>query len=287
MFNDNCQPPPERAYAYILKCSDGTFYSGWTNDITSRLSAHNSGKGAKYTRSRGPVRLAYSEIFKTKNEAMKREAQIKKLSRKEKEALSLSQDGDELLTIYDSSGNPCGERPRSIVHSQGLFHHVCHLWVYGIFCGVPGVWLQQRELDRPLYPGFYDLSSTGHIGPSETPEAAAVREAGEEIGLLIDRAYIVPVKACRQSYLRKPGPGFDDELAFPFLIRIDGTPPFSTGNEVKGMAFAAFDDFGKAHENTSPLPSRDINGNLFHIPHEKLCCLHNEEWENVKTVLGL
>lgn len=72
------------AYTYILKCSDGTFYTGWTNDLEKRLAAHNSGKGSKYTASRRPVEFVYTECFETKQEAMKREAEIKKLTRAEK-----------------------------------------------------------------------------------------------------------------------------------------------------------------------------------------------------------
>ena len=71
-------------YTYILECSDGTLYTGWTNDIGKRTQSHSSGKGAKYTRSRLPVKLVYQESFATKQEAMKREAQIKKLTRKKK-----------------------------------------------------------------------------------------------------------------------------------------------------------------------------------------------------------
>ncbi len=74
-------------YTYLLKCADATFYCGWTNDLKKRLTAHNSGCGAKYTKPRRPVALAYYEEFETKEEAMRREAAIKKLSRKEKEAL--------------------------------------------------------------------------------------------------------------------------------------------------------------------------------------------------------
>ena len=69
---------------YILKCNDNSLYTGWTNDITHRLKMHNEGKGAKYTRGRGPVELVYLEEFETKQEAMSREAKIKRLSRKEK-----------------------------------------------------------------------------------------------------------------------------------------------------------------------------------------------------------
>ena len=76
-----------KAYTYLLRCADGTLYCGWTNDIEKRLAAHNSGKASKYTRSRLPAELVYLEVFETKQEAMSREAQIKRLSRRQKLAL--------------------------------------------------------------------------------------------------------------------------------------------------------------------------------------------------------
>ena len=75
------------AYTYILRCADGTLYCGWTNDLTARLAAHNSGRGAKYTKSRLPVEIVYYEDKMSKSEAMRRECAIKKLSRKKKEEL--------------------------------------------------------------------------------------------------------------------------------------------------------------------------------------------------------
>ncbi len=74
----------KHCYVYILECGDGTLYTGWTTDLKRRLSEHNAGKGAKYTRSRRPVRLRYYEEFATKEEAMRREAAIKRLSRRDK-----------------------------------------------------------------------------------------------------------------------------------------------------------------------------------------------------------
>ena len=68
-------------FTYIVKCSDGSLYTGWTNDLDKRLKAHNSGRGAKYTKTRRPVELVYYEKFLTKQEAMSREARIKQLSR--------------------------------------------------------------------------------------------------------------------------------------------------------------------------------------------------------------
>lgn len=71
-------------YTYILKCSDNTLYTGWTNDLEKRLKAHNAGKGAKYTKIRLPVEIVYYESFEDKIDAMKREYAIKQLRRKEK-----------------------------------------------------------------------------------------------------------------------------------------------------------------------------------------------------------
>ena len=74
-------------YAYILRCGDGSLYTGWTNDLKKRLESHNSGSGSKCTRARLPVELAYFEIFPTKEQAMSREYHIKQLKKAEKERL--------------------------------------------------------------------------------------------------------------------------------------------------------------------------------------------------------
>ena len=74
-------------YTYILLCADGTLYTGWTNDLEKRLAAHNSGKGSKYTRTRLPVEPVYWEEHETKEDAMRREWQIKQLPRAKKLAL--------------------------------------------------------------------------------------------------------------------------------------------------------------------------------------------------------
>lgn len=72
---------------YMLKCKDNTLYTGYTNNLEHRLQMHLSGKGAKYTRGRGPFEVVYTEGFITKEEALRREYQIKQLPRSEKNAL--------------------------------------------------------------------------------------------------------------------------------------------------------------------------------------------------------
>lgn len=82
-------------HVYILRCNDNTLYTGITDDVQQRVAAHNAGKGAKYTRGRGPTRVVYKESCENKSQALRRELEIKRLSRKEKLAL---------CSIYNSGG---------------------------------------------------------------------------------------------------------------------------------------------------------------------------------------
>lgn len=78
------QTDKKQCYTYIVQCSDGSYYTGWTNDLKKRMKAHNNGSGARYTKSRRPVQLVYHESYQTKQEAMRREYAIKQLSRIQK-----------------------------------------------------------------------------------------------------------------------------------------------------------------------------------------------------------
>ncbi|MGD0395690.1 MAG: GIY-YIG nuclease family protein [Nitrososphaerales archaeon] len=71
-------------FVYVLRCSDGTLYTGYTTDVDRRLRQHNAGKGARYTRSRIPVKLAFKERFRRRSDALRREFQIKRMSRSSK-----------------------------------------------------------------------------------------------------------------------------------------------------------------------------------------------------------
>lgn len=80
-------------FVYILRCSDNTLYTGWTTCLERRLKTHNSGRGAKYTRSRRPAKLVYYEEYETKEEALRRECAIKKMKRQEKERMIAERKG--------------------------------------------------------------------------------------------------------------------------------------------------------------------------------------------------
>lgn len=83
-------------YVYLLRCADGTLYTGYTTDLLRRERAHNAGRGAKYTRSRRPVTLVWWEEQPDKSAALRREAAVKKLSRREKLALAAERETDRL-----------------------------------------------------------------------------------------------------------------------------------------------------------------------------------------------
>ncbi|RBP69007.1 putative endonuclease [Alkalibaculum bacchi] len=83
-------------YVYMVRCKDNSLYTGWTTDPKRRAKEHNKGKGAKYTRSRRPVKLVYVEETSTKQEAMKREYAIKQLQKVEKEKICLRWSGGQL-----------------------------------------------------------------------------------------------------------------------------------------------------------------------------------------------
>ena len=258
---------------YILRCADGTYYTGWTNDLTARLTAHNRGVGgAKYTRTRRPVELVYCEPQSDRSAAMKREAQTKACSRAQKQALIDQMDQGERLTIYDQDERVCGEMPRALVHRIGLRHHVCHVWLVQERDGVLGHWLQQRGFDRPLYPGKYDLAATGHIDPGETALAGALREAREEIGLHFTAEQVLAIGTAEQKYARPDG-GLDDELVYAFVIRVDDTPDFAIGSEVERMLWVPFSAFYQAENGAEQI---EVQGET--IAAEQMCCLHKGEW---------
>ncbi len=108
-------------YTYILECSDGSFYTGWTNDIRKRVASHSAGKGGKYTRAHLPVRLVYLEMHESRQEAMQREVQIKKLSRKQKEELiasSILTDTEPVSKMTETGS--CSETERRMTMEYGL-----------------------------------------------------------------------------------------------------------------------------------------------------------------------
>lgn len=267
-------------YVYMLQCADDTYYIGWTTQLKKRIAVHNSGvNGAKYTRSRRPVKLVYCEKCIDKSSALKKEASLKKLTRSQKQKLAESAAAGELLTVYDAKEQSCGVLSRDMVHKLGLRHHVCHLWLIQEKNGTVGMWLQQRADDRPLNPSMYDLAATGHIDPNETPIQATIREASEEIGVVFTENKIMSIGTAEQSYPRPDG-GFDDELVHAFVTRVDDDPQFKIGSEVKRMVWISFDEFAKLEDGVDM-----VETSVGIIKSSDVCCLGKGEWECFKKHL--
>lgn len=95
-------------YVYMIKCGDGSLYTGWTNDIEKRFAAHCAGRGAKYTRGRGPLQLAHLEMFEDRTEAQRREAAIKKLTRAAKLLLISGGSGQQAESIIRKVNTTAG-----------------------------------------------------------------------------------------------------------------------------------------------------------------------------------
>ena len=91
--------PDTRAWAYLVRCADGSLYAGWTTDLARRLRRHKAGQGAKYTKMRGAVTLAYAERCEDKSAALCREAALKKLDKPKKEALAAAWAAEHALKI--------------------------------------------------------------------------------------------------------------------------------------------------------------------------------------------
>lgn len=87
---------PKEYVAYLLHCADGSFYAGFTTDLAARIRTHNAGKGAKYTRSRLPVSLAYCEEFDSEHAARSREWHLKRLTHAQKAALAAGREGEKI-----------------------------------------------------------------------------------------------------------------------------------------------------------------------------------------------
>lgn len=274
------------SYVYILRCADGTLYSGWTSDVTRRLAAHNGGTaGAKYTRARRPVTLVHCEKCADQSEAMRREAALKKLTRAEKEALvaRTARTHDEFLTVLDATNEPCGTLPRSLVHECGLRHRVVHVLVFETRQQTCGIWLQQRGFDRPTLPGYYDWTSTGHLDPGETPEIGACREAREEIGLEIAPEELVPAGEFHFQVQRSPS-HFDDEIASAFLYFAPQTPAFAPGDEVARVVWTPCRAIAASFREGVELPITPFGGEESTAPGGRLSP-SPREWNAIHKLL--
>lgn len=129
----------------------------------------------------------------------------------------------ELLEIYDTDLKKIGIKPRNEVHSKGYLHAVSHLWITDIKKEI--IYLQKRSLDKDSFPGYYDITSAGHIDPNETPETAILREVSEEIGLNLNKKDLIFLGCIIEHFEN------DHEIAYIYICDLEN-PIFKLGEEV-------------------------------------------------------
>lgn len=159
---------------------------------------------------------------------------------------------DEYIDIVDKNGNPTGVSvPKSEIHSKGHLHNTVHVWLY---TSEGKILLQQRAASKLIYPLLWDVSVAGHVDAGETIEAAAIREAKEEIGINISEAQLIKIGVfeCFQSY---PNGIHDNEFHNTYIVKIkktlDDLSPQT--DEVEALKFVSISEFYEAlnHSETN------------------------------------
>ena len=150
--------PQESCYVYMVRCENGSLYTGWTNDLLKRLNSHATAKGARYTKAFGASHLAYAEVLPSRGEALRREAQLKALSKAEKEALAAGFEPEKLVmlrlaTRKDAEG------------IQRIFSHYVQHSTASFLYQPPTVEQYQKELTHLLktLPFFVAENGTGQL----------------------------------------------------------------------------------------------------------------------------
>ena len=149
---------------------------------------------------------------------------------------------DEFIDIVDKNGNPIGiSVPKSEIHAKGHLHNTAHVWFY---TSEGKILLQQRAASKLIYPLLWDVSVAGHVDAGETIEAAAIREAKEEIGIHISEAQLnkIGVFKCFQSY---PDGINDNEFHNTYIVEINKTLDdlFLQKDEVEALKFVSISEF--------------------------------------------
>ncbi len=173
---------------------------------------------------------------------------------------------DEWLTVYDEEGHTAGCAPRDRVHREGLLHRVVHVWIASSDGGPCRLWFQQRSWSKADFPGLYDFAVGGHIGHGEDVLEAALRETGEETGLMLRKESLELLGVWRGDF--RDGDFWNREMAQIYLYR-DCAPAFAPGEELADMVSVALEDF--LHRTQREIVAQSWDGREVTIAPEQWC----------------
>ncbi|ODG89878.1 MULTISPECIES: NUDIX domain-containing protein [Bacillaceae] len=149
---------------------------------------------------------------------------------------------EELLKIFDESGNHIGEASRSEVHKKGLWHETFHCWLLSIIDDQASIYFQIRSHQKKDYPNLFDITAAGHLLSTETVQDG-LREVKEELGIEVKMEDVIPLGIIKNSIILETI--IDHELSHVFLLKSD--KPFTDFNlqkeEVSGIVKADFNQF--------------------------------------------
>ncbi len=181
----------------------------------------------------------------------------------------------EILDIFDEMMQPVGQASRAEAHARGLIHQVVHLWVVTRCQGEPALIFQQRSASKQDFPGFYDIAVGGHIDAGETPDKAVLREAQEEVGLILKAEEIQYRGAFRDDICIG---GMDDrEMAHVYLY-VHPNPVFALGPEVDRMVWVPLSEYKKKQAGCPAIAAYTRQGERFMIEEDRWC-RHPGEFE--------
>ena len=163
---------------------------------------------------------------------------------------------EDILKIYDNLYNVIGVANRSQVHSEGLLHQVTHLWMMEIKDGEKWLYFRQRSMDLEMFPGLYDLISSGHIDPEETFEEAIIDNVKEQLGVVIPKQALVHIGNIRQIIDREDY--HDNSFCQIFFCQVNA--PVFCLNGVEDVVKMRYNDFRSwvlGITDRAPLYSKD------------------------------
>ncbi len=175
----------------------------------------------------------------------------------------------ELFAVYDDDGRPLGQMKRGQVHRLGLWHEVVHCWMYARQGDTVWLYFQQRAASKKDFPGFYDLSSTGHVDAGEEHGRAVLREVWEETGVKMDPEKLTYVGQVREEL--HEGDFFDREIGQVYLYEMV-LPEFLPGEEVDRMIAVSLDEYEKKELGNAPyIQGYTLEGEPVMIRREEWC----------------